>query len=190
MTMQYEPTSQAHRRELATAIIAELEGLGFKRRPSAGELVYTRERERNVAVFVYTSIVGAEVRSVGKDALRVSVVYIGPPHERGISKDRAVHRVGTIPAIIGRLRERIESAQNSTLDRCRRCNGPAFLSRGGQPTCAAICWERHVEPVAPAPPARPPAPAVQAPPRPAAPTVETIPVMGRRAPKAPLAVEW
>jgi len=185
--MQYEPTSQVHRRELATAIIAELEGLGFKRRPSAGELVYTRERERNVAVFVYTSIVGAEVRSAGEDAIRVSVVYVGPPRERGIAKDRAVHRVGTLPAIIGRLRERIDGALNAALDRCRRCNGPAFLSRGGQPTCAAICWERHVEPVVPAP-AQLPKPIVHE--RHAAPAVETIPVMGKRAPKAPLAVEW
>ena len=186
--MQYDPNSQVHRRELAAAIIAELERLGFKRRPSAGELVYTRERERNVAVFVYTSIVGAEVRSAGEDAIRVSVVYVGPPRERGIAKDRAVHRVGTLPAIIGRLRERIEGALNATLDRCRRCNGPAFISRGGQPTCAAICWERHVEPVAPAPPAQPPKPIVHE--RPPAPAVETIPVMGRRAPKAPPAVEW
>ncbi len=188
--MQYDPTSQAHRRDLAAAILAELDRLGFKRRPSAGELVYTRERERNVAVFVYTSIVGAEVRSAGEDAIRVSVVYVGPPRERGIAKDRAVHRVGTIQAIIGRLRERIDGAQNAALDRCRRCNGPAFISRGGQPTCAAICWERHVEPVAPAPPARLPAPAVQAPARPAAPAIEAIPLIGKRGKNAPLAVEW
>jgi hypothetical protein len=97
-----------------------------------------------------------------------------------------VHRVGTISAIIGRLRERIDGAR-ATLDRCRRCNGPAFLSRGGQPTCAAICWERHVEPVVPAP-AQPPKPTVHE--RHAAPAVETIPVMGKRGPKAPLAVEW
>ncbi len=185
--MQYDPSSQAHRRELAARIIAELEKLGFKRRPSAGELVYTRERERNVAVFVYTSIVGGEVRTTGEDAIRVAIVYVGPPRERGISKDRAVHRVGTIPAIIGRLRERIEGAQALELDRCRRCNGPAFLARSGQPTCAAICWERHVEPVVPAP-ALPPKPIAHE--RPAAPAAETIPVMGPRRRNAPPAVAW
>lgn len=186
--MQYDPTNQAHRRELAAGIIAELGRLGFTRRESAGEAIYAHEREPNVAVLVYTTIVGAAVRSVGEDAIRVALIYEGQPSSRGLTKDRAVHRVGTIAAIVGRLRERIEGAKAVRLDRCRRCNGPAFLSRAGQPTCAAICWERHVEPVKPTPP---PAPAAQVAQRLVArPSAEQVPVMGKRNRNAPPAVAW
>jgi hypothetical protein len=186
--MQYDPNNQSHRRELAAGIIAELGRLGFTRRESAGEAIYAREREPNVAVLVYTTIVGAAVRSVGEDAIRVSLVYEGQPSSRGLARDKAVHRVGTVAAIVGRLRERIEGAKAVELDRCRRCNGPAFLSRANQPTCAAICWERHVEPVKPTP-----APALAAPvvSRPVAPPpAEKVPVMGKRDRNAPDAVAW
>ncbi len=187
--MQYEPSNPEHRRELAASITAELQGLGFTRRSAPGEAVYVREREQNVIVAVYTTIVGNEVRSVGEDAIRVATIYQGQPRERGLAKDRAVHRVGTIPAIVGRLRSRIAAAQEAELHRCRRCNGPAFLSRAQQPTCAAICWERHVEPVAPTPA---PAPTADVGPRHAAPpSAEQVPVMmGKRDRNAPLAVAW
>jgi hypothetical protein len=190
--MEYEPTNPTHRRELAAAIIVKLEQLGFTRRPGSGEAVYARQREPNVSIFVYTTIVGSEVRAVGEDAIRVSQVYEGEPRSRGLGSDRAVHRVGTVAAIVGRIQERIESAQAAELDRCRRCNGPAFLSRAKAPTCAAICWERHVLPVAPTPaPAPTPARTAAA----AAPPVERpmrerIPVMGRRGRGAPAAVDW
>ena len=188
--MQYDPNVQAHRRELAAAISAKLEQLGFTRRQGPGEAVYAREREHNVAVLAYTSIVGAEVRAVGEDAIRVALIYESPPKPRGLSKDRAVHRVGTIEAIVGRLAERIEAAQRAELHRCRRCNGPAFLSRAEVPTCAAICWERHVQPVAPTPaPAPTPARAAAALPA-GQPVRERIPVMGRRRRDATAAVDW
>jgi hypothetical protein len=185
--MQYNPTNPAHRRSLAAAIVAELHKLGFTRRSAPGEAVYVRELEQNVVVAVYTTIVGAEVRSVGEDAIRVALIYEGQPSSRGLAKDRAVHRVGTIPAIVGRLRERIIAAQGGVLPRCLRCNGPAFLSRAGQPTCAAICWERHVEPVKPTPA---PAPAAQVAQRPSPPSVEQVQVMGKRDRNAPLPVAW
>jgi hypothetical protein len=190
--MQYDPNIQAHRRELAATIIAKLEQLGFSRRPGPGEAVYAREREPNVAVMVYTSIVGAEVRAVGEDAIRVALIYEGQPKPRGLSKDRAVHRVGTVEAIVERLLDRVEAAQRAELHRCRRCSGPAFLSRAEVPTCAAICWERHVQLVAPTPapaptPARAPAAAATPVERPVR---ERIPVMGRRRRDAPAAVDW
>jgi hypothetical protein len=186
--MQYDPNIQAHRRELSAAIIAKLEQLGFTKRTGYREAVYARTREPNVSVLIYTTIVNGEVRSVGEDAIRVALVYEGKPQDRGLGKDRAVHRVGTIAAIVERLLERIESAQTAELHRCRRCNGPAFLSRAKLPTCAAICWERHVEPVAVAP-APAPAPAAAAPPV-ERPVRERIPVMGRRRRDAPAAVDW
>ncbi len=216
--MQYDPKNHAHRRELAAGIVAELERLGFTRRASAGEAVYAREREPNVAVLVYTTVVGAEVRSVGEDAIRVALVYEGQPRSRGLAKDRAVHRVGTITAIVGRLRERVEGANVAELSRCRDCNGPTFLSRAGSPTCAAICWERHdkqpdrqvaargqtrfqappeggrrdgARPLEPALPAAASAPARAVASRPAAqPSVESVPVMGKRDRNAPHAVDW
>jgi hypothetical protein len=188
--MQYEPSNPAHRRALAAAIAAELQKLGFTRRSAPGEAIYAHEREPSVAVLVYTTIVGEAVRSVGEDAIRVALIYEGQPSSRGLAKDKAVHRVGTIPAIVGRLRERIIAAQRAELPRCRRCNGPAFLSRAGQPTCAAICWERHVEPVKPTP-APAPAPAPQVAQRPAAqPSAEQVQVMGKRDRNAPLPVAW
>jgi hypothetical protein len=186
--MKYDPNTQAHRRDLAARIIAKLEQLGFTRRPGPGEAVYARAREPTVAVLVYTSIVGAEVRAVGEDAIRVALIYEGQPKPRGLAKDRPVHRVGTVEAIVGRLAERVESAQRAELHRCRRCNGPAFLSRAEVPTCAAICWERHVLPVAPTPaPAPAPARALATAPKPA---TERPPVMGRRGRNAPAAVPW
>jgi hypothetical protein len=185
--MEYEPKNQTHRRELAAAIIAKLEQLGFTRRDGYREVVYVRSREPSVIVMVYTTIVQGAVRSVGEDAIRVALVYEGKPQDRGLAKDRAVHRVGTIAAIIERLLDRVESAQTAELHRCYRCNGPAFLSRAEKPTCAAICWERHVLPVAVAP-ARV-APPVVAPPV-ERPVRERIPVMGRRGRDAPAAVDW
>jgi hypothetical protein len=190
--MEYEPTNPTHRRELAAAIIVKLEQLGFTRRNGYREAVYVRTREPNVTVMVYTTIVQGAARAVGEDAIRVALVYEGKPQDRGLAKDRPVHRVGTIDAIVGRLLDRVESAQTAELHRCRRCNGPAFLSRAEVPTCAAICWERHVLPVAPTPaPAPKPARAAAA----AAPPVERpmrerIPVMGRRGRGAPAAVDW
>jgi hypothetical protein len=184
--MEYQPTDPAHRRELAAAIITKLEQLGFAHRAGYREAVYVRTREPNVTVMVYTTIVQGAVRSVGEDAIRVALVYEGKPQDRGLAKDRPVHRVGTIPAIVGRLLDRVESAQTAELHRCRRCNGPAFLSRAEVPTCAAICWERHVLPVATAPA---PAPVVAAPPV-ERPVRERIPVMGRRGRDAPAAVDW
>lgn len=186
--MRYDPTSQAHRRELAARIVSNLEQLGFTRRDGGREAVYARKRESNVTIRVYTTIVNGEVRSVGEDAIRVALVYEGKPQDRGLASEMPVHRVGTIAAILGRLSERVDAAHAADLGRCRRCNGPAFLSRGGALVCAAICWERHVEPVAPTPTA----PVVAAAPaHPAAPpAVERIPVMGRRGRNAPPAVAW
>jgi hypothetical protein len=190
--MEYEPTNPTHRRELAAAIIVKLEQLGFTRRNGYREAVYVRAREPNVTIMVYTTIVQDQVRAVGEDAIRVALVYEGKPQDRGLAKDRAVHRVGTITAIIGRLMNRVESAQTAELHRCRRCNGPAFLSRSGSPTCAAICWERHVLPVAPtpAPAPKPARVAVAAAPPVERPMRERILVMGRRRRDAPAAVDW
>lgn len=185
--MQYDPTNPAHRRELAAAIIAKLEQLGFTRRPGSGEAVFARTREPNVTVLVYTTIVNGAVRAVGEDAIRVALAYEGKPQYRGLAKDRAVHRVGSVAAIVERLLDRVETAQTAELHRCRRCNGPAFLSRAEVPTCAAICWEKHVLPVAVAPePAQSP---VASPPV-ERPVQERIPVMGRRRRDAPAAVDW
>lgn len=178
----YDPTSREHRRALAERIIADLERAGFTRdRARAGEAVYTREREPNVLVLVYTSIVGGEVRAVGKDAIRVATIYTGAK-VRPLGKETTIHRVGTIDAITGRLAERSRHALEVAIDRCDRCRAPTFLSGKGNRVCAAICWERHVTPVVAA-----------AEPTPTRPEAEPMPITvlrGRRSPRAPLAVEW
>jgi len=180
--MTYDPNNREHRRELAARLAGALIERGFARRPGTGEVAYGRTVEPNVTVIVWTTIVGAEVRAVGKDAIRVSLVYEGKPRERGLAKDRAVHRVGTIDAIVGRLAKRIEAAVGAKIPRCLRCYGPAFTARSGAPTCAAICWERHVTEVAPA--------SVQPPKPQPAEAMARLPVMGRRRNGAPAGVAW
>ena len=143
----YDPRSAADRRELARRIVDALEHAGLARLDRPGESVYAIEREPNVRVLVYTSIVSGSVRGVGEDAIRVATVWTGPPRDRGLDSETTIHRVGTVDAIVARLLERVGHARTAALPRCERCRAPAFRSKAGKPTCAAICWERHVTPV-------------------------------------------
>jgi hypothetical protein len=185
----YDPRSAADRRELAARIVAALEGAGLARLDRPGEAVYAAEREPSVRVLVYTSIVSGSVRGVGEDAIRVATVWAGPPRERGLDRETTIHRVGTIDAIVARLLERVSHARTAALSRCERCRAPAFMSKSGKPTCAAICWERHVTPVT-EPRSEPARPQAHEPrPVPIEP-VDRLPVLrGRRVGRA-AALDW
>jgi len=142
----YDPISAASRFELGAAILAALDSWGFTEiTAQPGERVFGRAAGPGLECRVYTTIVGGSVRAVGKDAIRISLVYIAGEQHRGVGKQRAVHRVGQISAIIKRIKQRIDNATNG-LEICERCGAPKFKARSGRMVCAALCWTREPAP--------------------------------------------
>jgi len=108
----YDPHAAAARVALARRLDAELRGLGFTpSKPARGywEVIYTRKRGR-VTCKVASTIEGGQVRGVGKDSIKVSLVRDADTvDERGIGKTKRVHRVGKIASIVGHVKLRIAS---------------------------------------------------------------------------------
>lgn len=114
----YDASSAAARVALARRLDAALRAQGFApvRIPGTVEVVYDRERRGRICR-VYSTIVGREVRGLGKDAIRVCLILA--PSEPCVSlrdgarlgKARRVNRVGQLDAIIGRVQERISQMQ-------------------------------------------------------------------------------
>ena len=138
---RYDPRSSESREALAEAITGCLSGLHFRKifLTSVREKVWSREHAKDLEVLVYTSIDGRRCRAVGRDAIRVCLVYTGGKSNRGCGKDKRVHRVGEIETIVGRLRDRINRITEG-IGRCRRCGTPTFVSKQGKNVCAALCW--------------------------------------------------
>ena len=141
----YNPASYNDRVNLASAIELKLISCGFTEEDSKGERVYSRPvKDTGMYVKVYTSIVDEQVRKEGKDAIRISGVYIKGDTRRGIHSDKRVNRIGTVPAIVGRMYQRMRDAWSacSNAERCR-CGAPKFKSRKGNLVCAEICWDKN-----------------------------------------------
>lgn len=98
----------------AQKIEAHLTARGFTRSVQHQEVTYFRcsERRPEVQVKVYTSVrVGTTVvRSSGKDAIRVCVVFDNGRRSFGIGKFPPVMRVHSEASILQRLDERIDAA--------------------------------------------------------------------------------
>lgn len=151
----YDPEVPFLRGLLAAEIRKTLTTAGFTidKARTRGELVFSRRlmRSGNVEVphtdvVVYTTIEGDEVRQLGKDAIRVAVVYkVDGKPGRGLLKARRVHRTGTIEAIIARMLERMRTAwlEAKQVECCKKCNTPCFVSKAGNTVCAAICFAKQ-----------------------------------------------
>jgi hypothetical protein len=152
----YDPENALLRHKLAQELRAAVEKAGFvlDEGRTRKELVFSRRvtfkdgRELpGVDVVVYSTIEGAEVRALGKDAIRVAVVYRNGDinKSRGLSKDARVFRVGQIEEIVERTIERMRSAWATAkeLPRCQHCGTPEFVSKAGNKVCAAFCWEKR-----------------------------------------------
>ena len=106
----------------------------------------------NVDIVVYTSIVGLETRSSGKDAIRVCLLYTDTDNNIvPLSKERRVHRTGQIPDIVHRITERITSVNSSvdSIQLCKDCGAPTkeFKSKrtGNKFTaCANFCLKKGI----------------------------------------------
>ena len=144
--MDYNPAESFHRSFLATHIREALTTAGFSLQPArrlGEEEVWKRGVEgTKFQIAVYTTIVGGQVRSVGKDAIRVVGLYENGGQVKGKLKSRSVHRTGKVEDIKERM---IQRARN-TWSECRtngtcRCGAPLLVSKKGNKYCADLCWK-------------------------------------------------
>ena len=159
-TATYVPENLESRRALAAAIMSKLAEMKASERPNIPQgqekQIARRIRlkdgsfSRNMQVVVYTTIVGDAVRDVGKDAIRVALLYKCKPSAEhpqgrviGIGSETRVNRVGRICDIVSRMCERWDNIEKSvdTLDCCRSCGAPRIMSkRTKNMYCADMCW--------------------------------------------------
>ena len=146
--MKYDPQNAESRRLLASSLMAMLEQSGFSEItiPGTKERVFSRPTDDpSMRVAVYTSIVGSEVRLVGYDAIRVCALYsMRNGDMRGVGKQTRVNRVGQVSAICERVLDRMRKvwASVKTIERCKDCGAPTFVSKKGNNVCAEVCWNR------------------------------------------------
>lgn len=98
----------------------------------------------NVSIRVFTTIVGNEVRTKAKDAIRVQLVYKNGLNVRRLTSEKRVNRTGDAHKIVDRTLERMRNAfeEGKTLQKCERCGAPKFKSKKGNFVCADICWDK------------------------------------------------
>ena len=149
MTTPFDPTFQPHRQFLATEISVLLSSLGFQpiNLPRTNELVFAKQSTRlpGVQMLVYTSIQRGEVRSSGRDSIKVCSTYTSSNGSiRGIGSERRVHRTGDIKEIAPRIKDRIKDAAShlNGLPTCKDCGAPTFKSKKGNQVCGEICWAK------------------------------------------------
>lgn len=161
----YDPDQAIERGRLAAAIRSALDAAGFEvdRSRSRGETVYRRRLSHSdgkggrvevphTDVLIYTTIYGDEVKYLGRDAIRVVVVYREPEKPaRGLVKEARVFRTGTIPRIVERTVERARAAWGTALaiPRCRQCGAPTFVSKKKNRVCAAVCFAKGASEASP-----------------------------------------
>jgi hypothetical protein len=106
--------------------------LGLENRTVAWVITQHQEQRGIVAVRVYTSFSQGEdtARELGKDAIRVAVVYDANGFVRGLSDEQRVFRTGTVQGVLQRISERIAQAEAVKLRQCARCAGPAYANSG------------------------------------------------------------
>lgn len=101
----YDATSPDARVALARRLDASLRAAGFAPVVRRGTIEFVYEKQvAGSTIRIYSTIVGREVRGLGKDAIRVTLIGAdGKP----IGKTRRVNRVGLIAAILDRVHGRV-----------------------------------------------------------------------------------
>jgi len=145
--MDYNPSESFHRSFLAAHIREALTTAGFILQPArriGEEEVWKRGVEgTKFQIAVYTTIVGDQVRSVGKDAIRVVGLYENGGQVKGKLKSRSVHRTGKVEDI----KERMLARARRTWSECKsngacRCGAPLLISKKKNAYCSDLCWKR------------------------------------------------
>lgn len=147
----YDPSSLAHRKELAQRITEGLTKAGFKKDDNArGEdvFIFTHRKDPGLKLKVYTSIKNGQVRSKDADAIRVVMIY-----EQQRSKDRKVVPIGKMPIVkrspkstvdqlVKRVIDRARDGyvQMNKVKRCNKCKAPMAKSKAKKDYCAETCW--------------------------------------------------
>lgn len=144
--MEYDPKETFHRAFLATHLREALTTAGFTLQPAnhiGEEEIWKRGVEgTKFQITVYTTIVSGQVRSVGKDAIRVVGLYENGGKVKGKLKCRSVHRTGKVDDI----KERMLNRARHTWKECKsngtcRCGAPLLVSKKGNAYCADVCWK-------------------------------------------------
>lgn len=149
--MRYNPDIRSSRVHLATILIDTLRNADFLEESNTGsttkERVYYRliDDLPSFRIRVFTTVVGDEVRDVGKDAIRVCTVYrTKEGKERGVGSEIRVNRTGDTDEIASRMLSRMRKAwvdAHADVPRCS-CGAPKFKSRNGNLVCADLCWKK------------------------------------------------
>jgi len=154
----YDPSVPMLRQLLGLQILGKLEDAGFAEepltkkldKPYMAERVYARVDglPKGMKIQVYTTVIGdgdnvpVEVRSSGKDAIRVSAVYVTKDGKtRGLGKETRVNRTGNVEDICERMLIRMRKAWKTckTATYCE-CGAPKFVTKNNKLACAEICW--------------------------------------------------
>lgn len=139
----YNPENAEDRKELAFKLINTLQQKNFIEEPSFGERVFSFSVSPQKKVLIYTSVVHGEVRNLAKDAIHITGVYIAKDgKQRGLVKNTRVYRTGQISDIVKRTLERARKTflQLKTVENCKRCGSPMFLSKKDNLCCAELCF--------------------------------------------------
>ena len=144
--MRYDHQDTFHRTFLATHIREALTTAGFTVQAARRDLeeeVWKRGVEgTKFQITVYTTIVNNQVRSAGKDAIRVVGLYENGDEVKGRLGNRSVHRKGKVEDI----KERMLQRARDTWKECKsngscRCGAPLLVSKKGNKYCADLCWK-------------------------------------------------
>lgn len=144
--MIYNPDSFESRRLLADKLVSALTEAGFIKHPTLcyQEDTYTRDVFGGIKIYVYTSIVKGSVRSLGKDAIRIVLVYHDKEDKtHGLGSESRVNRTGSIDDIVDRVGKRVFDVKQSasSLSFCK-CGAPKFRSSKGNMVCTEFCWTK------------------------------------------------
>ena len=125
------------------AAFEEFTTRGFRTGRERDEVTLVQESARipGLRLVIYTSLSAgaAAARSVGSDAIRIALVAVGRDgRTRGVRAFPRVNRVGSVEALIARIRGRISDARLYARDELVTCGcgAPAYRDSG---RCAARC---------------------------------------------------
>lgn len=146
---KYDPQSYTDRTVLGSALVAKMDECGFteEKIPGTKERVFSREvpgTDGKIRVAVYTTVVGGECRSVGRDSIKVCLLYTTKDGSvRGVGKSETrTHRVGELDAITTRVHLKMRAVYKTSknCEKCSACGAPKFKSKKKNMVCAELCW--------------------------------------------------
>ena len=144
----YNPASYLDRRALASALVFKLTECGFVQdtQASGEKTFYRMVPGTDRKVVVYTTIDCDQVRSVGRDAIRICGVHKNSKGNwLGLVKNTRVNRTGKIDAIVQRMYDRMRDTYGRIMNPTAKCHCGAlkFLAKSGNEVCSEFCWTKR-----------------------------------------------